>query len=362
MTSLQLHGYEDWLKVLKARIRAAQARATFAVNSELVLLYWQIGKEILDRQQQQGWGTKVVERLAEDLRREFPEMKGFSRSNLMYMRAFAEAWPDAAIVQQLVGQLPWGHNLKILSSLKSPDERTWYTKAAIDHGWGRDVLVHQIETRLHERQGSAITNFKQTLPAPQSELAQQLIKDPMIFDFLSLGPEAKERDLEDGLILHVQKFLMELGKGFAFMGRQYHLEVGGQDYFLDLLFYNTHLHSHVVIDLKIDEFKPEYVGKMQFYLAAVDDQVKTGQDGPSIGLILCKTKNGIVAEYALRDTTKPIGVAEYRFAPPGTERSLPSIKQLETELSEALKEEDGNDGGGNIGIKPPARLKPPGRG
>lgn len=335
MTALQLPGYQDWLLSLKERIRAAQTRAMVAVNSELVLLYWQIGRDILERQEQQGWGAKVVGQLADDLRREFPDMKGLSRSNLMYMRAFAQAWPDKQIVQAVLGQLPWYHQIALLDKLKSPTDREWYAKAAIAHGWSRNVLVHQIEIRTHERQGAAITNFKQTLPAPQSELAQQLIKNPYILDFVTLGESAIERDLEDGLTEHLKEFLLELGKGFAFIGRQYHLEVGGQDFFLDMLFYNTKLHCHVVIDLKMDDFKPEYAGKMQFYLAAVDEQLKSDRDDPSIGLILCKTKNGVLVEYALRDSTKPIGVAEYRVLPSRLAEGMPTAEQLEDEFSRA---------------------------
>lgn len=327
-------GYRDWLAGLKVRIRNVQTRAAVAVNSELVLLYWQIGREILDRQKRQGWGAKVIDQLAADLRQEFPDMKGFSQRNLKYMRAFAEAWADIQFVQQVVAQLPWGHNVRLLDAISNQSEREWYAKAVIEHGWSRNVLAHQIETRAHARQGAAATNFQQTLPAPQSELAQQLIKDPYVLDFLTLAADAKERDLENGLIAHLQSFLLELGKGFAFIGRQFHLEVGGQDYYLDLLFYNTKLHCHVVIELKIDDFKPEYAGKMQFYLAAVDEQLKSGRDEPSIGLILCKTKNGIIVEYALRDSTKPIGVAEYKVLPPEIADALPTAKQLEAELSE----------------------------
>ena len=330
MSGIQPHEYEDWLLSLKNRIRDAHTRTVIAVNSEMVLLYWQIGRDILERQSRQGWGSKVIEQLATDLSKEFPSMKGLSRSNLMNMRAFAEAWNDPAIVQQLVGQLPWGHNVLLLTRLKAPADRIWYAKTSIEYRWSRSILMHQIDTQLHLRTGAAITNFKSTLPSPQSELAQQLIKDPMIFDFLDLGVNAKERDLEDGLTEHLKEFLLELGKGFAYMGRQFHLEIGGQDYYLDLLFYNTKLHCHVVIDLKIEEFKPEHVGKMQFYLAAVDAQIKSAQDNQSIGLILCKTKNGVIVEYTLKDSTKPIGVAEYRT------EILPIIKQLESEFSDKI--------------------------
>jgi len=235
-------GYQTWLQELKARIRNAKLRARLAVNSELVTLYWSIGKDILAKQASQGWGSKVIDRSADDLRKEFPGVTGFSRSNLMYMRAFAAAWGDESIVPQLAGQLACGHNRALLDKLDSPTLREWYAKAAIEHGWSRDVLIHQIETQLHARQGTAITNFERTLPAPQSELAQQIVKDPMIFDFLELGPEALERDVENGLIAKLTDFLLELGTGFSFIGRQQRLEVGGQEYFMDLLFYHTRLH------------------------------------------------------------------------------------------------------------------------
>jgi predicted nuclease of restriction endonuclease-like (RecB) superfamily len=336
MDALHFPGYQEWLHGLKDRIRTAQLRAVAAANSELVLLYWHIGSEILDRQKRRGWGAKVVDQLAKDLKQEFPDMKGLSRSNLLYMRAFAQAWPDKAIVQAALGQLSWYHQIALLEKLKSPVEREWYARAAISNGWSRNALVHQIENRTLERQGAAITNFSHTLPAPQSDLAQQLLKDPYILDFMTLAANAAERDLENGLIEHLKDFLLELGKGFAFIGRQYRLEVGGQDFFLDLLFYNTRLHCHVAIDLKMDEFKPEYAGKMQFYLAALDAQLKSGRDDPAIGLILCKTKNGVIVEYTLRDATRPIGVAEYRSLPPALAQDLPSAEQLEQELSRAV--------------------------
>jgi predicted nuclease of restriction endonuclease-like (RecB) superfamily len=332
---MQFPGYQDWLRTLKDRIRVAQTRAVVAANRELVLLYWQIGREILERQKQRGWGSKVVHQLALDLKREFPDMKGLSRSNLLYMRAFAQAWPHEEFVQAVLGQLSWYHQIALIEKLKSPAEREWYVRAAIDNGWSRNVLVLQIENRTHERQGAAITNFHHTLPAPQSDLAQQLFKDPYIIDFMTLAEDAAERDLETSLIDHLKDFLLELGKGFAFIGRQYRLEVGGQDFYLDLLFYNTRLHCHVAIELKTDDFKPEYAGKMQFYLAAIDAQLKTERDDPTIGLILCRTKNGVIVEYTLRDATRPIGVAEYRSLPPALAKELPSVEELERELGRA---------------------------
>jgi len=331
-----LMGYDELLRDLKRRIEQAQVRAAVAVNRELVLLYWNIGRDILARQQQQGWGAKVIDRLAADLRRAFPEMKGFSPRNLKYMRAFAEGYPDEQFVQQAVAQIPWGHNVRILDQVRDPQEREWYIRQTIQHGWSRAVLELQIESNLYRRQGKATTNFERTLPAPQSDLAQQLLKDPYNFDFLTLGEEARERDLERGLVEHIREFLLELGVGFAFVGSQYHMEIGGQDFYLDLLFYHLRLRAYVVIELKITAFKPEYAGKMNFYLSAVDDLLKHEQDQPSIGIILCKTKNKVVAEYALRDTRKPIGVSSFQLTeslPKKLQGSLPTIEELEAELS-----------------------------
>lgn len=330
-------GYADWLTELKSRIQSAQQRAALSVNRELILLYWQIGRDILDRQAQQGWGAKVIERLAHDLRTAFPDMKGFSRANLMYMRAFAEAWPDAEIVQQLVGQLPWGHNLVLLSKLKDMDSRKRYAERAIENGWSRNVLNIHIETRLLEREGNAVTNFEVNLPKPHSDLARESLKDPYLFDFLGIGQEADEREIENALVQHITRFLIELGAGFAFVGRQYHLEVGGDDFFIDLLFYHLKLRCYVVVELKTGTFKPEHAGQLSFYLTAVDAQLKSEHDGPTIGLLLCKTQNRVVAEYALRDTNKPIGVAEYQLVealPTELQTSLPSIEKIEQELGD----------------------------
>ena len=328
-------GYADWFTDLKTRIHTAQQRAALAVNRELVLLYWQIGRDILERQAQQGWGAKVIERLAHDLRTAFPDIKGFSRANLMYMRAFAEAWPDAEIVQQAVGQLPWGHNLVLLTKLKDPAMRLTYAQRAIQHGWSRNVLNIHIETRLLEREGQAVTNFEAQLPAPQSDLARNTLKDPYLFDFLGVGKEADERAIESAIVQHITRFLLELGAGFAFVGRQVHIEVGGDDFFIDLLFYHLKLRCYVVVELKAGAFKPEHTGQLSFYLSAVDSQMKAEQDNPTIGLLLCKTQNRVVAEYALRDSNKPIGVAEYQLVnalPAQLETSLPTIEQIEREL------------------------------
>ena len=257
-------GYADLLRDVKERVRSAQRRAAAAVNSQLVLLYWSIGRLILARQDRQGWGAKVIERLSEDLRREFPDMKGLSARNLRYMRAFAEAWPDEAIVQQVVAKLPWGHNVRLLDYANTPSEREWYARAAIENGWSRNVLVHQIESGLYARQGKAVTNFRRALRAPESDLAAQMLKDPYNFDFLTLADDARERDLQRGLLQHLRDFLLELGVGFAFVGSQVHIEVGGEDYYLDLLFCHLRLRRFVVVELKLGSFQPEFTGKLNF--------------------------------------------------------------------------------------------------
>lgn len=332
-----LSGYNDFLRELKERIRSAQVRAALSVNRELVLLYWQIGRDILLRQQQQGWGAKVIDRLATDLRQAFPEMKGFSRTNLLYMRAFAEAYPDEQIVQQLVGQIPWGHNIRILDAVKDARARLWYVQKTIENGWSRNILSLQIQNQLYNRQGKAITNFNATLQSPQSDLARETLKDPYVFDFLTLGESAQERAVEKELIKHITKFLLELGVGFAFVGEQYPLKVGEEDFYIDLLFYHVKLHCFVVIELKTGKFKPEYAGKINFYLSAVDDLLKSDVDNASIGLILCASKDNVIAEYALRDVNKPIGIAEWQTGltkslPKELQTELPTIEQLEAEL------------------------------
>lgn len=328
--------YAALVASLKQRIRAARLRASVSVNQELIHLYWGIGRDILARQQEDGWGTRVIQRLAVDLRRDFPEMTGLSARNLGYMKSLAEAYPDAEFLQQAVAKLPWGHNVRLLEAVKDPSERKWYTLQAIEHGWSRNVLVHQIEGGLFHRQGKAVTNFSRTLPADQSELAQQLIKDPYNFEFLSLGADMLERELERGLLDHLRATILELGKGFAFVGSQYHLDVGGQDYYLDLLFYHLRLRCFVVIDLKIEEFKPEFAGKMNFYLSAVDDQLRHASDAPSIGIILCKGRNEVVVEYALRESNRPMGVAAYKLSsalPDQLRAELPTLEEFARDFS-----------------------------
>ena len=330
--------YADWLTSLKSRISGARQRATLAVNQELVRLYHDIGAEILDRQARQGWGAKVIDRLAADLRDAFPDMKGFSSSNLKYMRYFAEKCPARLIGQQPADQLPWFHVVTLLTKVAADTEREWYAAQVIEHGWSRPTLDVHIKNQLHLRQGVAITNFERHLPTPQAQLAIEALKDPYLFDFLGLGDEAIERDIENALMRHITRFLLELGAGFAFLGRQFRLEVGGDEFFIDLLFYHTRLKCHVVVELKGVAFKPEHAGRLNFYLAAVDAQMKAPDDKPTIGLLLCKTKNRLVAEYALSGISKPIGVAEYqlvRALPEPLDTHLPSIEEIEAELSSA---------------------------
>lgn len=336
MSSLLPPGYSELLGQLRDRIRSAQVRAGLSVNRELILLYWSIGRDILARQKAEGWGAKVIDRLSEDLRKAFPQMQGFSARNLKYMRHFAEAWPDEAIVQQLVAQIPWGHNVRLLDRLHERSAREWYIRAAVQHGWSRAVLETQIESRLIDRQGQAPSNFERTLPAPQSDLARQTLKDPYTFDFLTIAEDAHERDLETALVDHLADFLVELGQGFAYLGRQVHLDVDGEDFYLDLLFYHVKLHCYVVIELKTGEFKPEYAGKLNFYLSATDELIRDPNvDHPTIGILLCKSKKNVIVEYALRKMGQPIGVSEMELSsrlPDELKGSIPTVAEFESEL------------------------------
>ena len=341
--------YGVLLADLKRCVRSAWVRAALAVNRELMRLYWNIGREILRSQKAEGWGTKVIERLAKDLRAEFPGMSGLSRTNLLYMRAFAEAYSGAAIVQQPAGQLesdtlpepfaslPWFHNCVLLGRVKDLTARLWYARQTLVNGWSRPVLEVQIETKAHKRAGRAVNNFATTLPPEQSDLAQQVLKDPDTFDFLALAPNARERDLENALIEHIQKFLLELGVGFAFVGRQVALEIDGEDYVIDLLFYHLRLRCFVVIDLKMRGFKPEDAGKMSFYLSAVDEQMRHDGDQLTIGLLLCKDHKRLTVEYALRTFSRPIGVSQWRTRlvdslPRQLRGVLPSVADFERNL------------------------------
>jgi predicted nuclease of restriction endonuclease-like (RecB) superfamily len=333
--------YTAFLLSLKERIRQAQIRAAIAVNNELIMLYWQVGREILSRQQEEGWGTKVIDRLAKDLKREFPNMGGFSPRNLKYMRAFAEAYPDEQIVQRIAAQIPWRHNQVLLDKLKNPEQRLWYAQKSFENGWSRDILVMQIESNLFTRQRGAITNFQRTLPDLDSDLANQLIKDPYNFDFLTISEGAKERELERALVERIRDFLLELGIGFAFVGSQYRLEVEGDEYFVDLLFYHLKLHCYIVIDLKVTEFKPEYSGKMNFYISAVNNLLRTEVENPTIGIILCRSKKKTVVEFALDTVHNPIGVSTYKLRdglPATLQECLPTVEQLEMELEAAVTE------------------------
>ena len=330
--------YAIVLEELKSKIRRAQQKAALSVNKELIFLYWDIGTTILEQQTKQGWGAKVIDSLSRDLNKNFPSMTGFSSRNLKYMRKLAETYPDRKFVQQLVAQIPWGHNVRILDYIKIPKERFWYIQQTIRNGWSRNVLIHQIESGLYKRQKGAhkITNFRKVLPAPQSDLAYQIIKDPYIFDFLTIKQDVKELELQRELLRHITKFLLELGSGFAFVGSQYHLKVSGKDFYMDLLFYHLRLKCYVVIELKTGDFKPEYAGQLNFYLSAVDSQIKSKGHNPTIGIILCKKKDGIIAEYALRNMSKPIGVSEYKLSrtiPAKLRKVLPSTREIETELS-----------------------------
>ena len=344
---IEREDYHSLLLELKSKIHQSQIRAALAVNKELVLLYWQIGNSILIKQEKEGWGSKIIEQLAKDLKSEFPLMKGFSVRNLKYMRSFAENYRDLEFVQVVLAQITWYHNITLLDKVKDSTERNFYIQESIKNGWSRNVMVHQIESNLYKRQIQAekVHNFQETLSKPQSDLAHEILKDPYNFDFLSLGEEIKEKDLESALIKHITKFLLELGAGFAFIGKQYHVEVAGQDFYIDLLFYHIKLRAYVVIELKAGDFKPEYAGKLNFYLSAVDKILKSDDDKPSIGIILCKSKSKI-AEYALRDITKPIGVSEYMLTesiPENFKGELPSIEDLEKSLSDyqiITKEQD----------------------
>lgn len=328
--------YSAFLDDLKTRIHSAQIQAALAVNQQLILLYWHIGREILYRQQTQGWGSKVIDRLSEDLKREFPEMKGFSRSNLKYMRSFAKAWPDLPdlpIGQRYADQLPWRHNQALIDKLDNPEERLWYARKALENNWSRAVLLAQIESCLYQqKRGSVITNFERTLPQSQSDLAHEIIKDPYHFDFLLADENVRHQDLKRALIAHMRDFLVELGIGFAYAGRDYPLLIGGEEFRCDLLFYHLTLRCFVIMELKMDEFRPEYSGEMNLYISAIDEQKRQAYDQPTIGIILCKTRNKTVAEYALRNLRNPIAVAEHKLP-----KVLPSEEQLQLELDNAVK-------------------------
>jgi predicted nuclease of restriction endonuclease-like (RecB) superfamily len=330
-------GYAEILGELKRRIQEERLQVVLAANSAMILLYWNIGRTILERQGSEGWGAKVIDRLAADLREAFPDMRGFSPRNLLFMRGFAESCPDLDVVKQLVSQLPWGHIIRLLQRVKQPAVREWYIRKSIDNGWSRSILELQIDGSAHLREGAALTNFPATLPPSDSDMAIQVFKDPYLFDFLGTADPRREREVEQALVDHVQRFLLELGSGFAFMGRQVHLEFKSRDYYIDLLFYHVKLRCYVVVELKAIPFEPEFVGKLNMYLSAADELLRHPDDKPTIGLLLCRSKDRVVAEYALRDINKPMGVADWKTQilerlPEDLKGSLPSIEEIEAEL------------------------------
>ncbi|MEK6564182.1 MAG: PDDEXK nuclease domain-containing protein [Candidatus Omnitrophota bacterium] len=331
-------GYQLFLAELKRKIKNERLRVVLASNAALVSLYWDIGKSILEKQKDEGWGAKVIDRLSYDLKKEFPEMRGFSPRNLKYMRAFAQVWPKKEIVQRVIAQIPWRSNIVLLDKLEKPEERFWYAVQTIKNGWSQPVLCVQIEAQAHMRGGKAVNNFKLSLSSPDSDMAKQVFKDPYLFDFLGTADIRREKEIEQALVDHIQRFLLELGQGFAFVGRQVHLELGGNDFYLDLLFYHLKLRCFVVVELKAGDFMPEHVGKMNMYLSVVDDVLRHPDDKRTIGLLLVRRKNKLIAEYALSGYSKPMGVAQWetkitRSLPKELKSSLPTIEEIETELS-----------------------------
>jgi predicted nuclease of restriction endonuclease-like (RecB) superfamily len=332
--------YKKWIADLKTRVKQAQLKAAVTVNQQLLMFYWELGADILEKQKISAWGEGILKQLSRDLISEFPDMKGFSERNLRYIRQWVLFWSsESAIRLQAVAELtriPWGHNQVIITKCKNVDEGLYYIKNTIEYGWSRSVLTHQIESNLWQREGKALSNFTQALPSPQSDLAHQTLKDPYVFDFLRLTKGYDERDLEQGLIEHITQFLLELGAGFAYIGRQVPLQVGEREFFIDLLFYHTRLHCYLVVELKNVDFEPEHVGKLNFYIKAVDAQLRREGDEPTIGLLLCKSHDKLVVEYALSDVNKPIGVSEYQITqslPEEFKSSLPTVEEIEAEFS-----------------------------
>jgi len=339
MPNIQTTEYKEFIKHIKSRVREVQIKASLQVNSTLLEFYWELGSEIVEKQKNAHWGSGFLKNMSRDLMCEFPDVKGFSLRNIKYIRQwylfyFNETEKGQQVVAQLV-LIPWGHNLHIITKCKDINQALFYVQKTIENSWSRVVLRHQIESQLYERTGKALTNFSNTLPQPQSDLANELTKDPYQFDFLTLRDRYNERELEDGLMEHITKFLMELGQGFAFVGRQHNLSVGGKDFYIDLLFYHIKLYCYVVVELKIVDFEPEFAGKLNFYISAVDGEIRGERDNPTIGILICKSKNSTIVEYALKDINKPIGVSEYQLSnilPKEFESSLPSIEEIEEEL------------------------------
>ncbi|HEY9312134.1 PDDEXK nuclease domain-containing protein [Williamsia sp.] len=330
--------YPRFLEQLKAQVSRSRIRASRVVNTELLVLYWDLGRAILERQRAHGWGTKVIDQLAKDLRTAFPEMRGLSRRNLFYMRSFAAAWPEE-MVQQPVARLPWGHVTVLLDKLDSQPHREWYAAQAAEHGWSRDVLAHQIAGRLHQRIAAAPSNFSDHLPAEDSDLAQQLVRDPYVFDFLCLSDKVAERELETALMARLERFLLELGHGFAFVGRQYHFTVDDDDFYIDLLFFNWTQSRFVVVELKVGRFQPEYAGKLGFYVAWVDENLRIhGQHAPTIGILLCAGRNDNTVRYSLAGAPAPLAVANYTYdtLPDPLREVVPTDNELASALDATL--------------------------
>jgi len=332
---MEISIYNNLFVDIKQRILSAQLKAALSVNTEMILLYWQIGNSIAEKQNMQGWSSGVIPQLSKDLKFEFPNLKGYSERNLGRMLAFYREYPDDSILPQAVAKLPWGHNILLIEKVKDQNIRFWYAEKCVENNWSRDILDLQIKSNLFERHGKSINNFESTLPKPLSDLANETLKDPYIFDFLTLDKGFRERDVEKQLIQHITKFLLELGKGFAYIGNQYHLQIADQDYYIDLLFYHIKLKCYIVIELKNTRFKPEFAGKLNFYLSAVDSLIKEETENPTIGILLCKDKNNIEAEFALRDIKKPIGISEIHLVeslPENLKSSLPTIEEIENEF------------------------------
>ncbi len=340
--------YNSWLKEIKSKLRQSQIKASLKVNTVLLEFYWELGSQIVEKQKDSTWGSGFLKQLSSDLSSEFPDMKGFSYRNLRLIKqwySFYSNWqqvvanlenPKVEQVVPLLIQIPWGHNIQIISKSKDTKEALFYVNKTIENAWSRSILVHQIESKLYERSGKAISNFENTLPKPQSDLANELIKDPYNFDFLTLSQDYKEKELESALLDHITKFLLELGSGFAFVGKQKKLQVGQRDFYIDLLFYHTKMHCYVVVELKTGEFEPEYTGKLNFYIKAVDEQIKDIKDEPTIGILLCKNKDKTIVEYSLSDIHKPMGVSQYELTsilPDELKSNLPTIEDIEAELN-----------------------------
>lgn len=334
--------YKNFLSDIKNRLKTAQIRAALAANSELIKFYWELGADLIEKQKAFNWGEHFLDQFSHDMKQAFPEMQGFSKRNFEYMRRFASFYPKLEFAKQAVSQLPWGHIVRLMQMVKDESQREWYAQQTIKNGWSRSVLEMQIEGGLYERQGISdkkVANYREHLPAAQSDLAHQILKDPYNFDFLTISDEAHEREIENALVTHVRDFLLELGQGFAFVGSQVPLTIDDQEFFIDLLFYHLHLRCFVVIELKANNFKPEHTGQLGFYLAAVDDLMKKESDNPTIGMLLCKSKSKIVAEYALKSMKAPIGISEYTLSkalPKELKTSLPTVAEIEAELNEVV--------------------------